>query len=194
MFIHIRIIRIMKNSFIEKNESEKKTNNSKPQTKTIFLCIIIGVLLGVFLKFFVIDVLHVKGASMEPTISNGKTIVVNKLAYGIVKPFGDNLLVQWSEPHVNDIVIFLYNNNLVVKRCIATSGTTLEYSSNSGYNLTVAGKNIPLTDIQYHKMKASNSIPEGMILAVGDNYKESIDSRNYGFISTRNIIGKVICK
>lgn len=184
----------MKNTFIEKNESEKKLKNSKTQTKTIFLCIIIGVLLGVSLKFFVIDILHVKGSSMEPTISNGKTIVVNKLAYGIVKPFGDKLLVQWSEPKVNDIVIFLYNNNLVVKRCVATSGTLLEYSSNSGYTLSVGEKNIPLTDIQYHKIKASNSIPKGMILAVGDNYKESIDSRNYGFIPTRNIIGKVICK
>ena len=58
----------MKNSFIEKNESEKKQTNSKPQTKTIFLCIIIGVLLGVFLKFFVIDVLQIGRASCRERV------------------------------------------------------------------------------------------------------------------------------
>ena len=40
-------------------------------------------------------------------------------------------------------------------------------------------------------MKDNIRVPEGRILAVGDNYRESIDSRDYGFVSTANILEKL---
>lgn len=94
----------------------------------------------------------------------------------------------------NDVIIYLYNNKMVVKRCIATEFTPLEFYKDSEYSMKVNDKIIPLTEQQYHRIKNSPVVPEGMILAVGDNYLESIDSRNYGFISVENIIGKVLCK
>ncbi len=151
-------------------------------------------LIAIFVKFFILDIVVVSGTSMNPAIKDGQTIFINKLAYGIVKPFSSSFFIQWKTPKENDIVIYLYNDKMVVKRCVATEFTPMEYFTNSQYSMKVNEKIIPLTEPQYHRIKNSDCVPQGMILAVGDNYLESVDSRNYGFVSVKNIIGKVLCK
>lgn len=152
----------------------------------------LGVLLGVLLKLFVVDFLTVSGTSMEPAVPDRSLVVVFKLAYGLVRPFGEELLVQWASPQEGDIVLYFYNNRAVIKRCIALGGDPLEFSVSSGYSLYVEGKKIPLTEPQYQRIKHSAFVPEGMILAVGDNYTDSVDSRDYGFVPEKNILGKVL--
>ena len=49
--------------------------------------IFFGLLIGLFLKLFVFDFLKISGKSMEPTLSSGNHIVINKAAYGIQNPF-----------------------------------------------------------------------------------------------------------
>ncbi len=156
--------------------------------------IALGIVMGLFLKLFVIDVLQVSGSSMEDTIHDESVIAVNRLAYGISLPFSSSLIVQWKKPQCGDIVIYLYNNKIVVKRCVAAEGDALDYSVDSGYSLLTGGNKITLTFQQYEQMKNSHYVPEGYILAVGDNYSKSIDSRTYGFVPAKNILGKVIWK
>ncbi len=165
-----------------------------PFSKKLIMITCLGLAAGSLIKVFLFDILHVSGLSMEPAIHNKSTLAVNKLAYGLNCPGYGRLLLKWNTPNVNDIVIYLYNNKIVVKRCVATEGQLLEYSTDPVYNLTVGDKNIPLTAEQYIKMKNCNSVPEGYILAIGDNYSESIDSRNYGFVSTGSVLGKVLWK
>ena len=43
----------------------------------------IGLCIGIAVKLFVIDFLHISGRSMEPAIKDGETVFVNKLAYGL---------------------------------------------------------------------------------------------------------------
>lgn len=173
-------------------ESEDKKRVKK--ALTVLSYVFAGLLLGLFIKLFVFDILHIQGISMQPAVRDGQTVLVNKLSYGIVKPFSDTLLTTWAEPVPNDVVIYLYNNKIVIKRCIAVAGTPLEYSDDSGYTLLVGEKAIPLTDLQYHRMQKSTTVPQGTIFAVGDNYTESIDSRTYGFVPVRNVIGRVLCR
>ena len=54
------------------------------------------------------------------------------------------------------------------------------------------GQSFPLSEEQYENMRTIDSVPAGMILAIGDNSVSSIDSRNYGFIPVKNILGKAI--
>lgn len=165
---------------------------STQKSFAIFACI--GLLAGALIKFCIIDILHVSGRSMLPALTDGSTLIVNKLAYGLNLPYGGRLLVQWAEPKADDIVIYLYDNKIVVKRCVATAGTPLEYSDNPVYTLRTGGREITLSESQYQNMKTSTVVPAGYILAVGDNYDESVDSRTYGFVSTRNVLGKVLCR
>ncbi|MCQ2594440.1 MAG: signal peptidase I [Treponemataceae bacterium] len=157
-------------------------------------CLILGLLAGIFLKLFVFDIRKIEGVSMLPTLKTGSLIIENKLAYGIIKPFSSTFFVQWKEPKTDDIVLYVQNGHVVIKRCVAVANQSMEFSEESGYILKVNGKNIPLTSEQFHKMQHSHQVPEGMILAVGDNYEESVDSREYGFVSTANVLSKAVCK
>lgn len=169
-------------------------SNLSSTNKSIIFITCCGLFFGFIVKLFAVEVLHVSGTSMESAIHDKSTVVVNKLAYGIIKPFSNSLLVQWQEPKVGDIVIYLYNNKIVVKRCVACEGQSLEYSSNPVYTVKVGDNEIPLTESQYMRLKDAAQVPEGYILAVGDNYEVSVDSRDYGFVSVKNVLGKVLCK
>lgn len=162
--------------------------------KKIFFYILTGICIGFLIKLFVFDALKISGSSMEPELKEGDVIFLNKLQYGLCIPFGAGLFFQWASPQQDDIVIYLYNNSYVVKRCVATGGMPLEYSLDNGYTLYAGGRAIPLTEEQYHLMFQSSAVPQGTILAVGDNYEKSHDSRNYGFVPEKNILGKVVCR
>ena len=62
-----------------------------------------GLFLGLFIKLFCFDILYVSGVSMEPALNDGQAVLVNKLAYGLVKPFRGEFFVQWAEPSDEDI-------------------------------------------------------------------------------------------
>lgn len=151
-----------------------------------------GLMAGFILKFFVLDILHISGHSMEPTFFNNESVVVFKLAYGLSSPSRNSFLIQWSGPKREDIVIFLHNNKIVTKRCVAVSGDHLDFSTDSGYILTVNNRVISLTPSEYGKMQNFHEVPEGYVMVLGDNLSDSVDSRDYGFVSVKNITGKII--
>lgn len=157
-----------------------------------FQLIVTGVAIALLLRIFVFDVQKVSGDSMVPFANEGETVYIFKLAYGLENPFSKSLLIQWASPEEDDVVSFYMNGRLVMKRCVATENTPLDFSKDSGYILSAGNKEIPLTEPQYQRLKYSSSVPEGTILAVGDNYQVSVDSRDYGFVDTDCILGKVI--
>ncbi len=183
MYIDIKTYQVYNIGSMEKLSEQK-----------IVFPIILGILIGAILKFFVIDIVHVSGSSMMPAIKSGDVLVVNKLAFGLDKPFGDSLLLRWGEPSADDVVIFMRDGNMVVKRVVAVGGTALEYSTLSGYNLIVSGARVPLSAEQFYRMKSCNRVPDGTVFVLGDNFEVSVDSRSYGFVPINNILGKVIFK
>ena len=74
---------------------------------------------------------------MEPTLSSGNRIIINKAAYGIQNPFTKNYFFTWKSPKKNDIVTFLNDNKIVVKRCVLTEGDSLEILVDSGYHIII---------------------------------------------------------
>lgn len=155
----------------------------KKKTKIVFsIYILAGILCGILIKLFLFDVLKVHGTSMEPLIKNNDSVLVCKFIYHIRKP------------KAGEIVIYKHKGNLVVKRCVATEFTPLEFSQDSGYTLDVAGRKIPLTEYQFHKLNGVQQVPENTVLLIGDNVSNSVDSRDYGFVSANEILGKVLSR
>lgn len=156
--------------------------------------LISGLCAGIMLKIFVFDIARVNGTSMEPSVPENSLVFINKLAYGLYCPPGSSLLVQWAQPQKNDVILFIYKGKSVIKRCAACSGEGLDFSSDSGYSVSVGGKTYPLTEKQYQRIKFNTAVPEQTVMAIGDNYAHSVDSRDYGFIPVTHILGKVVGK
>jgi signal peptidase I len=131
---------------------------------------------------------------MEPAVPNNSYRIILKCAYGIPKPFGSELLVQWKEPDAGDIVLFIQQNKSNVKRCCFTAGMSMEYLASDGYYIKAGSKKIPVEKNQYEKLKLYSAVPDDMIFVLGDNTETSIDSREYSFIPVETVLGKVLCR
>lgn len=134
---------------------------------------------------------------MSPTLKNNQLIWINKLAYGLLKPGSQEYLLQWKEPQKDDLVIFLHENKIVVKRVILTSNEYLEILYDSDYNsyyIKVGNRKINLSTEQKNLFETSKKVPEGFVFVLGDNDRNSVDSRDYGFVSVKNITGRVVGK
>ncbi len=160
--------------------------------------------------------------SMKPTILEGDRIYVNKLAYDLKVPFTTIHLAQWAEPGRGDIVVFLspVDGKKLVKRVIGLPGDTILMKANhlaiNGQALsyralrepgvkaepgaryfseTLPGKMHWIQTFPAHPFVSDFgpvTIPEGYFLMLGDNRDNSADSRVFGFVPRRNILGRAI--
>lgn len=88
----------------------------------------------------------------------------------------------------DDIVVFETEDEYAVKRIIALSGDTVSLSSNSLYI-----NSIKITPYTYDgTSEVVYNLDTNQYFVIGDNYRISFDSRDYGPIEFSNIIGKVV--
>lgn len=169
----------------------------------------------VIFRSAVADWNDVPTGSMNPTIVEGDRILVNKLAYDIRLPFTHISLAKLADPVAGDIIIFdsKASGKRLVKRVIGTAGDRVElvnnqlfinhqaiqYSEpvqNGHYLIQTEIVNNNKHDIQVHQFGSALSnfpavvVPEGHVLAMGDNRDNSADSRVIGFVPRDEIIGK----
>ena len=162
-------------------------------SKNIFpLNVIIPVAVLVFIvRLFFLDIMQVKGHSMEPVIVQGDILFINRLSYGIICPFIDKYIIRWNKPAIGDIIVFYNPNNgsLIVKRCIAAEYDNLLYEDGFLY---IDYFDKPLYIGYSLQFKNLDKVPKEQILVLGDNLENSIDSRLFGFVKIDDIIGSVL--
>jgi signal peptidase I len=161
------------------------------------LLFVIVVLLG--LRVFVAEASVVPTASMEGTILVGDHLFLNKLLYGPEIPG-----VNWRLPMLKtirrgDIVVFRYPRNpeeAFLKRVTAVGGDRVEIRAGRVY------VNSQALDEPYavHRSPIRSTteemspivVPKGYLFVMGDNRDNSSDSREWGFVPVRNVIGEPI--
>jgi signal peptidase I len=138
---------------------------------------------AILIVTFGFQVARVEGLSMAPTLADQDRLIVNKLAYRI------------GEPRRSDIVMLYYPLNpdkSFVKRVIAEEGDTVRIVDGRVYV-----NEVPLNDdyvpqeYRSHDDWGPQVIPEGYYFVMGDHRNNSSDSRTWGFVPKRYIIGKV---
>lgn len=152
------------------------------QVVAISLAIIIPV------RYFLVQPFYVKGASMEPNFFDHEYLVIDELSY------------RFHQPQRGDIVVFHYPNdpkNYFIKRVIGLPGETIEIAEgqvkiyNDKYpNGIVLDEHVYLDDI-YTAQTRRETLKANEYFVLGDNRPSSLDSRYFGPISDKVIVGRV---
>ena len=149
---------------------------------TIFSLLLVAAV-AVIIAVLLLPVLQISSGSMENTLVDGDMVI--SLNNGKYK--------------TGDIIGFYYNNVVLIKRVIATSGDWVDIAEDG--TVTVNGV---VLDEPYVEEKALGDcniklpyqVPQGKCFVLGDNRTESIDSRNtaVGCISNDVVLGKLLAR
>lgn len=167
-------------------QKEKKISNEKLKMagEWIFLAVV-AFLLAFVIVYAVGLRTSVVGASMEPELSNGQEILINRILYNFINP------------REGDVVVFKPNGNenahYYVKRVIGVPGDSIWIKDGILY---LNGE--PMEDTFSDKIEDAGIAKEEIVLAedeyflMGDNCNNSEDSRsaNIGNVSKSSIVGK----
>lgn len=164
--------------------------------------IIIAVILALFIRTFVVQAFKIPSGSMIPTFQVGDRIFVNKFLYGAKVPFFNANLPAVRQPKRGDIVVFISPDapkKDFVKRLIAVGGEKVEIKDGK---ILVNGKIVEepssIRSVYYYnggdygKEGQVIDVPKDSYFVLGDNSASSRDSRFWGFVPKKNLLGKVI--
>lgn len=174
----------------------------KSQVREWAESIIIAVILALIIRAFIVQAFKIPSGSMIPTFEVGDRIFVNKFIYGARIPFTDFRFPALAEPKRGDIIVFVSPEaprKDFVKRLIAQGGQAVEIKNGDIYidgkpveNPASVGGIYYYNRGDYGKEGKVVKVPEDSYYALGDNSASSRDSRYWGFIPKKNIIGKAI--
>lgn len=171
------------------------------------------------IRAFFIEFYAVPSGSMLPGVKNGDYILVNKLSYGLRIPVNNQRFIQTWEPARGDVAVFQYPQTpsiAYIKRIIGLPGDKITYQ---GKELFINGKLQPKehvgkypfevdgTTLHLSKVNSGASywilenqgqpgvdgswvVPAGSYFVMGDNRDGSDDSRAWGFVKDRHLLGK----
>jgi signal peptidase I len=177
-------------------------NSEKSVVREYTEAIVIAVLLALFIRSFVVQAFKIPSGSMLSTLQIGDHLLVNKFIFGVKLPVTGTVIIPWKDPKRDDIVVFKYPKDRstdYIKRVVGVAGDTVEIKNKQVYINGEAVKNpyIQFTDKNIMKASAGGrdnmnliKVPEGSIFVMGDNRDNSYDSRFWGFVPLKDVLGK----
>lgn len=144
--------------------------------------VVLGFLLAIATTLFVMQGFCVAGDCMQPHLYTGERVLANKMAYHL------------ASPRRGDIVIFDYpkdTRQVYVKRVIGLPGETVAIRDGQ---VSINGRTLlePYKTFAAHGDMAAQAIPQDQYFVMGDNRDVSDDSRYWGDLPRRDIIGRAV--
>ena len=172
-------------------------NSLKQESWEWAKAIVIGIIVIIVIRSFVVTNYSVSGQSMDPTLQSSDKVLVSKISYTI----GDiNRL---------DVLVFHTDENEdYVKRVIGIPGDLISYDNDM---LFVNKKRVEepylKSFVAYHnpderltenftleEITGNVRVPNNSYFVLGDNRRESLDSRYFKFVKKEDIVGKVVAR
>lgn len=173
------------------SEHREEQQTKKNEWVEWLKAIVIAVVIAAVVRIFMFSAIMVDGISMMPTLEDGDKMIANKISYVI------------GEPKRFDIIVFNANpEEKYIKRVIGLPGDTVEYRDDVLYingepqeepyleQLKATTEGTLTGDFTLEEMTGEQTIPEGHLFVMGDNRRNSTDSRHIGLIPYEEVIGK----
>ncbi|MBD2194428.1 MULTISPECIES: signal peptidase I [Calothrix] len=147
----------------------------------------IALVLAFAIRTFIAEPRYIPSDSMLPTLHTGDRLVVEKISY------------RFHPPQTGDIVVFQPPEELqrrgypqdqaFIKRVIGQPGETVSVAGGKVY---LDGKALAEDYIAEpaNSPYSPHTVPEGEFFVMGDNRNDSNDSRYWGFLPQKYIIGR----
>jgi signal peptidase I len=148
-----------------------------------FLVEVLETILWAVVLFVLINLVsarvRVDGASMEPTLTNGERVIVNKLSYRL------------GEPARGDIIVFHFPvdpSKEFIKRVVGLPGDRVSIHDGA---IFVNGQRLeePYISIDTDYL-GEWAVEQDQLFVLGDNRSNSLDSHNWGTVPMDYVIGK----
>lgn len=150
--------------------------------RSTFFSLLVVIAVAVLVVVLVMPVLQINGTSMTETLQDGDIVVA----------------MNGSHYETGDVIAFYYNNNILVKRVIASAGDWVEIDEDG--NVYVNEQLLDESDYLTEKalgqcdIEFPYQVPDGRCFVLGDHRATSIDSRSetIGCISKDMVVGKIL--
>ena len=142
--------------------------------------LIVVAAIAVLISTMLLPILRVTGTSMIPTLRHDEVLLCNKAA-----------TLQRG-----DVIAFYYNNKVLLKRVIGTTGDVIDITEDGTVYLNGEALDEPYVNELARgecDIELPYQVPDNRIFVMGDHRAVSIDSRSaaVGCVADENIIGKV---
>lgn len=153
--------------------------------REIITFVVLAVVIVVPIRLFVAQPFVVEGESMHPTFESGDYLIVDQLSYRL------------SEPKRGDVVVFRYPNDetvFYIKRLIGLPGETVHIEQGSTFVTKTDGTRIELDESYVVSEDATYTLDRSLgpeeYFVMGDNRPKSSDSRTWGALPERDLMGR----
>lgn len=169
-------------------DPEKKPIGFKDHVIDFFQTLVVFAAIGTAIYWLIAQPHKVSGSSMFPNFKNGDYIITDKVSYRI------------GDPKRGDIVVFKNPKDESVdfiKRIIGAPGDRVKVQNNKLYlngnelNEPYLSQEILTSPGSYLQEGIEKTVEPGHYITIGDNRPASSDSREWGLITRKEIIGKV---
>jgi signal peptidase I len=165
---------------LSQNEGLSKRRRALRWLREVLETVLPAVLIAFLINLFLAQATQVHGQSMEPTLHSDQRLVVEKVSY------------RFHGPRRGDIVVLKspqQSAELLIKRVIGLPGEAIEIREGRVY---VNGQE--LDEPYLERSKGGNwgptIVPPLHIFVLGDNRGFSNDSRAFGMVPIKSIIGR----
>ena len=160
------------------------------ELKELAQSILVALVLTLIIRTYVVQAFKIPSGSMRPTLIEGDKLFVNKYVY------------RFEPPQRGDIIVFKYPKDMkkdFIKRLVAFEGETIEIRDGKIYvdgkmldDPNTFGKFYYYNHDPYANPNEKIRVPKDAYFVLGDNSANSQDSRFWGFVPKKNMVGKAI--